>query len=174
MFSKPRSYWKFVLYLILTLVCFLLQSVPAFGVRFMGCAPSLLLLITVGVAFFETPAFAAWFGLTAGLLSQLTTETVVGLDALVFMFSAYFIAAALDIFLRRRFLVYLFVALGLCAVHLMIDYFYHVLLWDGVRFSVALVSHILPVFFFSGIFAFPIYGILHRYDRKFAVKEDLQ
>lgn len=173
MFSRPRSYWKFILYVAMTLVCFLLQSVPAFGVRFLGCAPSLLLLLTVGVAFFETPGFAAWFGLIAGLLSQLTTAVLAGTDAILFMFAGYFVAAALEVFLQRKFLVYIYVALITVFLQQIMDYFWHLLLWDRLPLGAALVHQILPTFFFTGLFAFPIYGILWHYDRKFREKEEL-
>ncbi|MBQ6823450.1 MAG: hypothetical protein IJP27_02245 [Clostridia bacterium] len=157
----------------MTLVCFLLQSVPAFGVRFLGCAPSLLLLLTVGVAFFESPDFSAWFGLTAGLLSQLTTGVLSGTDGILFMFAGYFVAAALEIFLQRKFIVYLYVSLGAVLLQQILDYLYHLLLWDRLPLGEALIHQILPVFFFTGLFAFPIYWFLWRYDRKFKEKEEL-
>lgn len=173
MFSRPRSYWKLILYVIMTLVCFLLQSVPGFGVRFLGCAPSLLLLLTVGIAFFEPPSYAAWFGLIAGLLSQLTTSVLVGTDAILFMFSGYLISAALEVFLRRKFLVYIYVSLGVLLLQQLLNYLYHLLRWAHFPFGVALMHQILPTFFFTGLFAFPIYWILWRYDRKFKEKEEL-
>lgn len=173
MFSRPRSYWKIILYVVLTLVCFLLQSVPAFGVRFLGCAPSLLLLLTVGVAFFETPAFAAWFGLIAGLLSQLTTAVLVGTDAILFMFAGYFIAAALEVFLQRNFIMYVYVSLGVVLLQQLLDYLYHLLIWESLPLGAALVNQILPIFLFTGLFAFPLYGILRHFDRKFRAKEEL-
>ena len=173
MFSRPRSYWKLILYVVLTLVCFLLQSVPAFGVRFLGCAPSLLLLLTVGVSFFETPAFSAWFGLTMGLLSQLTTAVLAGTDGILFMFIGYFVAAALEVFLQRKFFVYLVVSLGTVFLQQILDYFWHLLLWEHLPLGAALVNHILPTFFFTGLFALPIYWLLWRYDRKFREKEEL-
>lgn len=174
MFSRPGNYWKFLEYVILTLVCFLLQSVPAFGVHFMGCAPSLLLLLTIGVAFYESPAYAAWFGLVAGLLSQLTTATVVGLDAILFMFAGYFTAVALELVLQRKFLVYLGVSLTAVAVQQLLQYLFFLLLWDRVPFGTALVNTVLPIFFFTGLWAFPLYGILYYYDRKLRAKEELE
>lgn len=172
MFSKPRSYRKIIEYTILTLVCFLLQSVPAFGVRFLGCAPSLLLLLSLGVAFFESAEFSLWFGLGMGLLSQMVTSSFVGLDGILFMFLAYFTAVALTVFLQRKFVAY--VCVGLIAVFLqqIIDYFFHLLLWNSLPFGIALVKRILPTFLFTGLCAFPLYGILWHFDRKFRKQED--
>ena len=173
MFTRPGNYWKTLEYVLLTLVCFVLQSVPAFGVRFMECAPSLLLLLTVGVAFFESPSFSAWFGLIAGLLAEMTTSSVVGLDAILFMFAGYFIAVSLELALQRKFLVYLTLCLGLLAVQQLLQYAFHLLIWETIPFGVALVKKILPTFFFSGIFAYPIYGILWHYENKFRRQEEL-
>ena len=157
----------------MTLVCFLLQSVPAFGVRFVGCAPSLLLLLTVGVAFFESPSFAAWFGLIAGLLSELTTSTIVGLDGILFMFLGFFTAVALELVLQRQFFVYLSICLGATAVQQLLQYLYRLLIWESVPFGIALVNRMLPIFFFTGICSYPLYGIMRYYDRKFREQEEL-
>lgn len=172
MFSKPRSYRKIIEYTVLTLVCFLLQSVPAFGVRFLGCAPSLLLLLTIGIAFFESPNFALWFGLGAGLLSQITTASFAGLDGILFMFCAYFTAAALALFLQRKFITFLCTSLICIFLQQMVDYLFHLMLWDSLPIGVALMNHILPTFCFSGLCAFPLYGILYHFDRKFRKEED--
>ncbi len=174
MFSRPGNYWKFLEYVLLTLVCFLLQSVPAFGVRFMGCAPSLLLLLTIGVAFYESPAYAAWFGLVAGLLSQLTTASIVGLDGILFMFAGYFTAVALELVLQRKFLVYVGVCLIAVAVQQLLQYLFYLLIWDRGPFGVALVHTMLPIFLFTGLWAFPLYGVMYHYDSKLRAKEELE
>ena len=172
MFSKPRSYRKIIEYTVLTLVCFLLQSVPAFGVRFLGCAPSLLLLLTIGVAFFESANFSLWFGLGMGLLSQVVTSSFVGLHGILFMFIAYFTAIALSIFLQRKFIAYI----GVCFIAILLqqgtDYLFHLLLWEKMPLGIALVNRILPTFFFSGLCAFPLYWVLWHFDRKFRRQED--
>lgn len=173
MFTRPSNYWKIVEYVILTLVCFLLQSVPVFGVRFMECAPSLLLLLTGGIAFFESPAFSAWFGLAAGLLAELTTASVVGLDAILFMFAGFFISIALELVLQRKFLVYLAICLGLLILQQLLQYLFHLLIWEQVPFGLAIVKRMLPTVFFSGLFAYPLYGILWHYDRRFREQEEL-
>jgi rod shape-determining protein MreD len=174
MFSRPKSYWKYILYVILTLVCFVLQSVPAFGVRFLGCAPSLLLLLSIGIAFFESPDFAAWFGLIAGLLSQLTTAKLVGADAILFMFAGYFLGIALETVFQRKFIVYLFAALGITLLQQLSNYLSHLLLFERLPFGSALLHQMLPTFFFTGLFAFPLYYILWRFDLKFRPGEVLE
>jgi rod shape-determining protein MreD len=148
--------------------------VPAFGVRFLGCAPSLLLLLAVAVAFFESPEFSAWFGLTAGILSQLTTSKLVGTDGILLMFSCYLLSIFLETIFRRKFIVYLYSALVVLFLQQGTDYLYHLLLLEQLPLSEALVHKILPTFCFSGLFAFPIYYILWRSDLKFRAKEELE
>lgn len=158
----------------MVLVCFVLQSVPAFGVRFLGCAPSLLLLLAVGITFFESPNFAAWFGLIAGLLSQVTTSKLVGSDAILFMFAGYILGVLLETIFQRKFVVYLFSALAITLLQQFSDYLSHLLLFERLPFGSALVHQMLPTFFFTGLFAFPIYYILWRFDLKFRPKEELE
>ena len=174
MFSRPKSYWKLIVYVIFTLVCFVLQSVPAFGVRFLGCAPSLLLLLAVAIAFFESPNFAGWFGLIAGILAQLTTSKLVGTDGILLMFSCYILSVFLETIFRRKFIVYLFSALVVLLLQQGADYLYHLLLFEQLPLGEALVHQILPTFCFSGLFAFPIYYIIWRSDLKFRAKEELE
>ena len=156
------------------MVCFVLQSVPAFGVRFLGCAPSLLLLLAVGISFFESPAFAAWFGLVAGLLSQLTTSTLVGSDAILFMFAGYILGVLLETIFQRKFVVYLFAALAVTLLQQIAAYLAHLLLFETLPLGSAILHQVLPTFFFTGLFAFPIYWILWKFDRKMRAKEGLE
>ena len=52
MFEKNDTPFKIILYALFTLVLYLLQSVPALGIRFMGVSPELLLTLVIAVAFF--------------------------------------------------------------------------------------------------------------------------
>lgn len=107
-----------------------------------------------------------------GLLSQFTTASIVGLDAIFFMFASYFISAALEVFLQRNFLIYMYVSLAAVALQQLLDYLYHLLIWSRMPFGIALTGQILPTFFFTGICAFPLYGILNHFDRKFQKDEE--
>ena len=135
---------------------------------FRVCAFSFAAL-SVGIAFFESPSFSAWFGLIAGLLSQLTTAKLVGSDAILFMFAGYFLAILLETTFQRKFIVFLFAALGITLLQQFSNYLAHLLLFERLPFGAALVHQMLPAFFFTGLFAFPLYYILWRFDFKFTI-----
>ena len=61
MFEKNDTPFKIILYALFTLVIYLLQSVPALGIRFMDVSPELLLTLVIAVAFFENETFSAFF-----------------------------------------------------------------------------------------------------------------
>ena len=54
MFTRNNTPVKIALYGVLLILFYLLTSVPALGLRFMGQAPELLFILTVCIAFSES------------------------------------------------------------------------------------------------------------------------
>lgn len=165
MFEKKDTPYKIILYGLLMLVLYLLQSVPAFGLRFLGNPPELLLALSVSVAFFETETFSAFFGLACGFISDAVTGGSVGGSAIFFMFAAFFTSVLLQTLLRRMFITYIAVLLSLTALFLIIEYIFAVLFLNHPPFLQSLMHAILPKLLFTGVCGYPLYPltrILHR------------
>ncbi len=160
MFERSDTPFKAILYGLVMLFLYLLQSVPALGFRFMGCSPELLLLLTVGAAFFESESFAAFFGLAAGLLNDVVTSDVVGASAIFFMFSAFFISILLQTALRRIFLTYVLLSLGCCALYLICEYLFLAMFFSPPPFWISVCKIFLPKFLFSGALCYLIYPVV--------------
>ena len=173
MFSKQYTSIKITLYGLLLLVCYLLQSVPSFGLRVMGNAPELLFLLCICVAFNESETFSAFFGLTAGLLNDIITDSIVGKSAIIFMFLGFFIPVLLRTLLRNFFLTYIFMSLGCTLVFLLIEYFFNLMFFTSIPFGTALMKIILPKFFFTGLLSYPLYFTVKFICRKFWSGGDL-
>lgn len=159
MFEKKNIHYKIVLYSLLMLALCLLQSVPALGLRFRGVSPELLLALSVCVAFLESETFAAFFGLAAGLLTDVITGGVMGKSALIFMFAAYFIGVLLRTLLRNLFLTYVLTLLLTCAAVLLTEYIFAALFFDYASFPHALLHSILPKFLLTGVLGYPVFFI---------------
>lgn len=166
MFTKQYTSLKVILYSVLMIFCYLLQSVPSLGLRFMGNAPELLLVLTVAVAYFESTAFSAFFGLFAGLLNDIITDNIVGKSALFFMFAAFFISLLLQTLLRDFFLTYIFISLGTLTVFLMLEYLLNLAFYGDIAFGTALIKIIIPKLLFSGVIAYPVYFVLKLMNDK--------
>lgn len=166
MFSKQYTPLKITLYGLLLIVCYLLQSVPSLGFRFMGNAPELLLVLCICIAFHESETFSAFFGLAAGLLNDIITDSVVGKSALLFMFICFFMPILLKTLLRNFFLTYIFTALGCLLGFLVLEYLFNLLFLGALPFGKALVQVILPKFFYTGVLCYPLYYIVKLMNNK--------
>lgn len=166
MFEKQYTPLKIVMYTLLGLVCYVCQSVAFPLFRFMGNAPELLLVLAICVAFNESETFAAFFGLFAGFLCDVLTDTIVGKSALFFMFAAFIISILLRTMLRNLFTTYITTVLCALVVFLLLEYAFQSLFFGGIPFASALVRIILPKFFFTGVWAYPLYFIVKFMGKK--------
>lgn len=166
MFAKQYTPLKVVSYGLLLVICYLFQSVPALGLRFMDKAPELLLVLCICVAYYESETFSAFFGLAAGLLNDVITDSIVGKSAIIFMFLAFFISILLQTMLRNFFLTYIFMTLSVVLLFLLLEYTFNLLFFGQIPFVTALLKIILPKFFFTGVLAYPIYFIVKLMNDK--------
>ena len=160
MFSRSNTSFKSALYGLMLVVFYLLQSVPAINLKFMDVTPELLLVLTVCVAFNENETFAAFFGLAAGIINDTVTDSIVGKNAIIFMFAGFFISILCQTVFRRFFLTYIFITLCSLAIFLTAEYLFVCLFYGSVPLLKALVKVILPKFFYSGVLAYPVYFIV--------------
>ena len=166
MFTRNNTPVKVALYGLMLVIFYLLQSVPALGLRFMGQAPELLFVLTVCVAFNESETFSAFFGLAAGILNDCVTDSVVGKSAILFMFTAFLVAVSLKTVLRRLFLTYVVLSLISVLLFLMTEYIFTVIFYGGLPFGQALIKVILPKFLYSGVLCYPVYFVVRFLSKK--------
>ena len=166
MFTRNNTPVKIALYGVLLILFYLLTSVPALGLRFMGQAPELLFILTVCIAFSESETFSAFFGLAAGILNDCVTDSIVGKSAIVFMFTAYLVSIALKTVLRRLFLTYVVLSLATVLLYLLAEYVFTLIFYGGLPLGQALLKVILPKFLYSGVLCYPVYFIVRFLSRK--------
>ncbi len=167
MFTRRNTSIKITVYALILILFYLLQSVPALHLRFMGNAPELMLLLTVCVAFNESEDFSAFFGLVAGILNDIVTDSTVGISALIFMFAAFFIAVLLKTLLRSFFLTYVSLTLILLVIYLIIKYLLALMLGGSIPFGTALMQVMLPKFLFTSVLSYPSYFFINFVYRMF-------
>ncbi|MBQ8605144.1 MAG: rod shape-determining protein MreD [Clostridia bacterium] len=166
MFSKQYTSLKILVYSLLCIFCYILQSADLPFMRFLGTAPELLLVLCLCVAYRESETFAAFFGLGAGLLNDIVTENIVGMSAIFFMFLSFAIAVMLRTLLRNFFTTYIFTVLAAVLGFLLIEYVFHCIFIDAIPLWSALINTILPKLFFTGVLAYPLYFITGLFEKK--------
>ena len=165
MFEKEYTPFKIAVYGLFMLVLYLLQSVPALGVRYLGTAPELLLTLAVCIAFFESETFSAFFGLAAGLLSDVIGDGIIGKGGIFFMFPAFFVSVLLQTLLRNMFLTYIAAVLAATAGVLLTEYIFTALFFEAAPFGYALMHTMIPKLLFTGVLAYPVYFVVKRLGR---------
>lgn len=156
--------YKCIGYGVMVLLCYILQTAADSPLRAFGQTPDLLLLLTIAVAFREREIFAGYFGLICGFLSDAVTAGSVGFRAVFFMFLAFFLSIALQLFFRPLFLSFLVTALGVLTVSAGLEYLFFILLGGEIGFVQALVNNILPKILLGGVYSYIIYYIVYRYN----------
>lgn len=166
MFTKHNTTLKIILYSLILFALYIIQSVPALGLRFMDISPELLLVLTISIAFHESETFAAFFGLAAGVLNDIVTDGTVGKTAVFFMFAAFIISVLLQTLLRHFFLTYIFIVLSTTAIFLLGSYLFNLLFIGYIPLGTALLHVILPKFFFTGVLSYPMYFAIRFIHKK--------
>ena len=156
--------WKCIGYAIITLVFFVLQTSAQSICRVFGFTPNFMLLLTLAVAFRESETFAAFYGLCCGLLYDLTTQSSIGLRAVLFMFGAYLLAIALQTIFRPYFLTYVYVTLAVLAASVLFDYLFYLLLGGAISFGGAFRRMMVPQFLLSGVWSYGVYYVVYRFN----------
>ncbi len=166
MFRTDKIYLKTLMYALILILLYLLESVPAFNFRFMGRSPELLLLMTITVAFFESESYSAFFGLACGLLNDAITSNYLGVSAFIFMFLGFFLSIIIQSYFRRFFLTYIFITLSVVSAYMIIGYIAQLVFYK-LPFLQVLKSTILPKILFTGVCAYPVFFLVSKVARKY-------
>ena len=156
--------YKCIGYGFMVLFFYILQTATDSPARAYGHTPEFMLLLTLAVAFRESETFAGFFGLICGFLADALSGGAVGMQAVFYMFLAYFLAVALQTLFRPLFLSYVFVVLGSYAVILIFEYLFYILLHGNIPFWDAVIHNMLPPFMLTGIWSYIIYYLVYRYN----------
>jgi len=80
---------RFIVYAILIVFCFLLQSTVFRGLSFAGIVPNLMIVVTASLGFMRGDRTGLVVGLCCGLLIDIFFGDVIGLYAMIYMYVGY-------------------------------------------------------------------------------------
>ena len=80
---------RFIVSIILIIICFLLQTTFFKGLAFGGIVPNLLIIITSSFGFMRGEKTGLLIGFFCGLLSDIFFGNVIGLNAMIYMYIGY-------------------------------------------------------------------------------------
>jgi len=80
---------RFIVSILLIIVCFLLQTTVFKGLAFGGIVPNLLIVLTASFGFMRGECTGLFVGFFCGFLSDIFFGNVLGLNAMIYMYIGY-------------------------------------------------------------------------------------
>ena len=150
---------KYTAFSLEILLCFILQSIPAFTLEIFGGRPVLMLPIALTIAIFEGEIPSITFGVAAGLLADSGYSGPVGYYAIMLAISCYVISILMENYIRTNLLTA--VIIGIVSIPVIIVgqfFFFYVLMGYGNELNYFL-SHYLSRIIYTFAFIPVFYGI---------------
>lgn len=80
---------RFIMSVLLIIICFLLQTTVFKGLNFGGIVPNLLIILTASFGFMRGERTGLLYGFFCGLLIDIFFANVLGLNAMIYMYIGY-------------------------------------------------------------------------------------
>ncbi len=110
---KKQTITTVVVHAVLLIMVYILQAEVFARIKILGYVPALLPLATVGVAMLEGNGRGSVFGLFAGILCDISFNQPAALMTLVLTLAGWFVGRLAETVVRRGFLAYIVVSLGI-------------------------------------------------------------
>lgn len=146
--ERARPYIKWGIYYLLLVIMLALQTTPKLFAIF-GIKPVLIVPLMVCVCMFEdiTPSFC--FSMITGLLWDLSSDKLLGFNAIILACCGTLISALCVYYLHTRPINAYFFAAATMAMQGLLDFFFHFAIWRTQNASIILVREILPTAVYS-------------------------
>ncbi|WP_310605507.1 rod shape-determining protein MreD [Anaerosporobacter sp.] len=152
---------RFIMSVIVIIVCFLLQSTVFQALSIAGVAPNLLLIVTVATGYMRGRTEGIYVGLACGLLVDICYGDMIGLFGLMYMCIGYLNGYAHKIYFRDD---YTMPIILVSISDFLYGFFYYVFLFllrNRLDFFFYLRRIILPELIYTVVVSILLYKILH-------------
>lgn len=156
---------NFLCWLVLAAGLYVLNTSFLPLIFYRGVGPDLLLLVTVSFAFLRGRRMGAFMGFMTGLLEDLASGGLLGLNTFSNMLMGFACGVFSNRVLRDSFVLPIVAA---CVSTVSVFFIYElvfVLLGYGFYPLAHLKLKLLPMLFYNIIFAWPIHCVVHRTDK---------
>jgi cell shape-determining protein MreD len=139
-----------------------------------GVMPLLMIPFAVSVSAYETPQSSAIFSALCGLILDNITGSLFGFYGILLLWTGLGISLLFTLYLRRHFLNVFAINALLSALILLLHYLFYIGIWGYDSGGGVFTDWYVPVFFWTGSAAFPIYYFIKFLTVKLGKITDLQ
>ncbi|MEG1996288.1 MAG: hypothetical protein RR036_02125 [Oscillospiraceae bacterium] len=141
--DKWKPFVKWFIYVLLLLILYALQTTPNLFVIF-GAKPILIVALVVCVAMYEKPFSAAMFGMLGGLFWDISSDKLLGFNAIILLCCCTGISLFCTYLIRTK----LVNSLAFCAITLTVqgalDFLFYYIIWKYPGIHLILLHQIIP------------------------------
>ena len=168
--EKMMPALKWVLYSLLLLSCYVLQTTPGLFEIF-GKKPVLAAALAVCVSMYEGVLSSAFFSMMAGLLWDISSNRLFGFNGLILLCCGVLISLLCIYYLHTRWLNSLLFCTLAMLVQGLLDYLFYYAIWGYPGVSLILVQNILPTLLYTAAVTPLLFLLVRRIHRKLSVVE---
>lgn len=163
-----RPVIKWMLYSLLLLLCYILQTIPGLFEIF-GIKPVLVAGAAFCVSMYESPMASAVYSMLAGLLWDISSDKLFGFNGFIFLTFGLFISLLCIYYLHTKLLNSLMFCGAAMLSQGLLDYLFYYSVWGYENVSIMLIYHILPTIAYSLLLVPVFYYIVRRITEKWNI-----
>lgn len=144
MHKSMRGTIKWVTYLALLLVLFVLQTTPGLF-QIMGVRPILLIPFVICLSMFESEKTAAIIGALAGCLWDSNTMRLFGFSAIILLICCVSCSLLIMYLIKANLVNAMLLCTATVAIYLSIDFLFYYVIWGYDGLTSILLRYLLPM-----------------------------
>lgn len=157
---------KYVLYGVLMILLYVLQTTPGFLAIF-GVKPDFVIPVAVAIAVYEDEFLGGLYGALAGLLCDLGAVTLFGFNAVIITASCVSVGLAVIYLLRPAMINYVLLLFCVLMARGLLDYLLNYYMWGYPGVEQIFWQKILPGIVYTVAASPLLFLLLGKIDRKF-------
>lgn len=162
---------KIITFGLFVLGCYLFQSTWLVLFHTGNCAPDMMLILVISMAFMRGRRSGMVFGMICGILSDLVYMPFLGFSALVFTLEGFIFGGCCDVFFSENVkLPMAFAAVGEFG-YMMLWYLLILFRRGSGNLGSFLLGTILPRTVLTMLLTIPLYGVFYYFNRKISAHE---
>lgn len=152
---------RIICMILLTILCFLLQTTVFQSIALADTVPNLILILIVAIGYMRGSTEAMFFGLFCGLLIDCQYHTIIGVYAFIYMLVGYLSGVCNKIYYRDDYTIPIILVAVCDFVYNFIYYVIAFLLRNRTNFFYYLRRIIIPELIYTVIVSIVLYKLIH-------------
>lgn len=133
--------------------------------------PNLLMALALCISMSEDSISAALTGFVCGFLSDLATGNLTGSGSLLLILGCVGTSLLFTRLLRQNLLSFTIISAVYAAMHFLLEYFFHYVIWEFDGSYILLTQHILPEYLVTMVSMIAVYPVIRKIRKHLTLRK---